>query len=82
MRGGGGGLETLNWLSCQGWLGRAEDDHGAGSRPRTPGRRGEVVEGGFEDRLIAECLTDEELQGFRAKLRKYAEVVHQRRGAA
>ncbi len=46
------------------------------------GGGGKLVEGGFADRLIAECLTDEELQGLRAKLRKYAEVVHQRRRAA
>ena len=34
------------------------------------------------NRLIAERLTDEELQCFRAKLRKYAEVVPMRRRAA
>ena len=34
------------------------------------------------NRLIAESLTDEEVEGFRARLRKYTEVVHKRRRAA
>ena len=39
VRGGRGGLEPFDWLGCQGWLGSGWIEHGAGSRPRTPGCR-------------------------------------------
>ena len=51
--GGGGGLEPLNWLGCQGWFGCGRAEHGAGSRPRTPGWRRGRKTGGSQTRPYA-----------------------------